>query len=322
MIYSVTAENYLGESITMDLKEPEKSGFIIKEITGLGPGKADINTTNLATGDGSLYNSARMQERNIVLHLIFLATNIETQRQLSYKYFPIKKKIILRFETDNRKAYITGYVESNEPDIFNNKYEQTQISIVCPDPYFYADITDGSDTTVFSGTEPMFNFLVDDDQNPIPELPGSEYSTFENPSLTEPMIEFGVIKIKSEETVYYTGDSNVGVLINIHALGNVDMINIYNVNTREKMSIDTTKIESMTGSGIIAGDDIIINTVRNNKSIQLRRNGELINILNCLNKDADWFTLSKGDNIFSFTADYGANNLQFKITNSILYEGI
>ena len=49
MIRAVTFTNYLGDSIRLDLARPEESGFIIKSVTGLGPGKANINTTEIAT---------------------------------------------------------------------------------------------------------------------------------------------------------------------------------------------------------------------------------------------------------------------------------
>jgi hypothetical protein len=52
------------------------------------------------------------------------------------------------------------------------------------------------------------------------------------------------------------------------------------------------------------------------------RDGETINILNCLDKYPDWFQLSRGDNIFTYTAEVGMVNLQFKIDNQIAYEGI
>lgn len=322
MIYSLTVTNYLGETIKMDLADPLNSGFAIKKIEGLGPGKADINTTDIATTDGSLYNSARMNKRNIVLNLIFMATDIEAQRQMSYKYFPIKKELTLEFQTDHRRAKISGYVESNEPDIFS-KQESSKISIICPDPYFISVSDDEEGVTTFSGTEPAFEFLIDSQTlEPIPEEDGSPYSTLHNDSLTERLIEFGHIMIKKEETIYYQGDAEVGVVINIHAVGNVEMLNIYNVQTREKMSIDTDKLEAMTGKKIVSGDQITISTTRNNKRITLTRSGLQYNILNALNKDADWFTLTKGDNIFTYTANYGANNLQFSIENQILYEGI
>jgi hypothetical protein len=54
----------------------------------------------------------------------------------------------------------------------------------------------------------------------------------------------------------------------------------------------------------------------------LIREGVSYNILNCLDKNTDWFTLAKGDNIFAFTADSGVTNLQFRIENKVIYEGV
>ena len=88
------------------------------------------------------------------------------------------------------------------------------------------------------------------------------------------------------------------------------------------MSIDTEKLARITGSGIIAGDDIIISTVKRNKSIYLLRNGIRTNILNCLDRDADWFQLSKGDNLFAYTVEDGLENLQFRIENRTIFEGV
>ena len=67
MIRSVTVENYLGDSITLELMRPEKSGFIVKNIEGLGPAKANINTTDISTNDGSIFNSSRLTQRNITM---------------------------------------------------------------------------------------------------------------------------------------------------------------------------------------------------------------------------------------------------------------
>ena len=81
MIRAVTFTNYLGDSIRLDLARPEESGFIIKSVTGLGPGKANINTTEIATNDGSLFNSSRMPSRNIVISLAYmLMVNKEAQQ--------------------------------------------------------------------------------------------------------------------------------------------------------------------------------------------------------------------------------------------------
>ena len=306
MIYSIVVTNYLGDRIKLELGKPDVSGFLIKSITGLGPAKANVNTTEVSTNDGSLFNSARLSQRNIVLDMVFINTvygeSIEDLRQKSYKYFPLKKSVELTIETDNRYVKTTGYVESNEPNIFSSQ-EGTQISIICPDPYFYSAGEDGNNVTNFYSIDPIFEF------------------PFSNESL-EPLLVFGEIQIKTEGVITYHGDSEIGVMIYIHAIGPATNINIYNTETREVMRINTEKISSLTGKGIVASDDIVINTAKGEKSITLIREGVSYNILNCLDKNTDWFTLAKGDNIFAFTADSGVTNLQFRVENKVIYEGV
>lgn len=307
MIKSFTVTNYLGDSIKLELGRPEKSGFLINSVSGLGPSKANINTTEVSTNDGSLFNSARLNQRNIVFEFIFVESvnreTIEDVRQKSYKYFPLKKNLDLLIETDNRIVNTTGYVESNEPNIFSSQ-EGSQISIICPDPHFYSAGPDGNNTTVFYGIESVFEF------------------PFSNESLTDPLIVFGNIQNKTENVITYRGDSEIGITIQIHAIGEAGGITIYNTGTRESMRIDAIKLEALTGSGIVAGDDIIIKTQKGDKSITLIRGGKTTNILNCLDKRTDWFSLTKGDNIFAFTAESGTTNLQFWIENKIIYEGV
>ena len=304
MIKSITITNYLGEDLTLELGAPDKSGMYIKKIDGLGPPSANINAKELATSDGGVFNSARANARNIVLELGFMFNpSVEDMRQLTYKYFPIKQKLRFRIDTDNRIAEIYGYVESNEPNIFSN-VETTQISIICPDPYFYSAGRDGTNATVFSGVEPAFEF------------------PFSNESLTAKLIEMGTIEYSTEKNIYYNGDSEVGVVITIHAIGNAGDITIYNTGTRETMKISAEKIKTITGNGIKNGDDIIISTVKGDKYITLLRDGEYTNILNALDKDSDWFQLAKGDNIFAYSATSGSVNLRFKVENRIIYEGV
>lgn len=307
MIYSLAVTNYLGDRIKLELRKPDHTGFLIKSISGLGPVKANVNMTEVATNDGAMFNSARLSKRNIVIQLAFMHSiygeGIEEVRQKLYKYFPIKKDVELIIETDNRYVRTTGYVESNEPDIFS-KQEGSQISIICPDPYFYSASEDGDNVTDFYSIDPVFEF------------------PFANESLTEPLLTFGEIQIKTEGVITYQGDSEIGVMIYIHAIGPASHINIYNTETREVMTIDTVKLEKLTGRGLITGDDIIISTLKSAKSITLVRAGVSYNILNCLDKNTDWFTLVKGDNIFAFTAESGVTNLQFRIENKVIYEGV
>lgn len=307
MIKSVRVTNYLGDSIKLILREPERSGFLIKSIEGLGPTIANINTTDISTNDGSMFNSARLNQRNIVLDVAFVETTdhetIEDIRQKSYKYFPIKKDVELVIETDNRRVQTTGYVESNEPDIFSAS-EDTRISIICPDPYFYSYGEDGTNKTPFYSIEPVFEF------------------PFSNDDLEEPLVVLSEIQLITEGVVTYTGDAEIGVTIHIHAIGPASNISIHNLKTREIMQINSKRIEAITGSGIIESDDIIITTMKGHKTIVLVREGVTYNILNCLGKKADWFTLAKGDNLFAFSAETGISNLQLEIENKIIFEGV
>lgn len=305
MIKSVTVTNYLGESLKMELTNPYDSGIAITDITGIGPGKADINVTELTSSDGSLHNSSRLGTRNIVMTLRFMfAPDIETIRQKSYKYFPIKKELTLTFETDNRSCYITGYVESNEPVIFEEN-EYTQISIVCPDPYFYSL---RADSTVFSGVVSMFEFPFSNE--------------VQNNEETERFLIMSDLQFETEQTVYYSGESEIGMTIRIRAIGTVENLTIFNTRTREFIKLDTDKLQQITGSVIIAGDEITICTVKGKKSIRLLRDGVTTNILNCMTKDSSWIQLVKGDNILAYTADSGAEKLHFSVENNVIYEGV
>lgn len=304
MIHSITVTNYLGDSVILELARPEQSGFIVKSVDGLGPAKGNVNTVEVSTNDGGVFNSARLNIRNPVLDLVFLETateTIEDIRHKSYKYFPVKKKVKLLIKTDNRVSEIDGYVEHNEPAIFSNQ-EGCQISIICPYPYFYS--AGESNITVFSGVEPLFEF------------------PFENESLVTDLLEMGEIQNSAEQVITYNGDAEIGVTIIIYAIGEASNVTIYNAGTREVMRIDTNKLAALTGEGIVAGDEITIKTTKGDKSITLLRGGITTNILNCLDKNADWFQLVKGDNVFVYTAETGNSNLQFRIENRVIYEGV
>lgn len=304
MIKSITITNHVNESYKITLTRPDLSGFLISRIDGLGPPKAEIGIIDLATNDGGRYNSAKVTPRNITMDIIFhdneAGLSIEELRQKSYKYFPIKKQIKFMIETDERVCETYGYVESNEPVIFGER-AGTSISIICPDPYFYSV---NNQNTVFSGTQSLFEF------------------PFSNDSLDFNLIDFGEIISIPEQTVYYSGDVDVGVIIYIHAIGQADGLTIHNITTSGIIKIDTVKLIALTGSTIIAGDDITISTVKGEKYVTLLRDGEYINILNCLDKDVDWLQLSKGDNLLLYTAEFGALNLQFRVENRVAYEGV
>lgn len=301
MMKALTVTNPKGEKLRLELSRPELSGLAIQSIEGIGMPKASINATELATTDGSYFSSTRVGNRNIVITLAMLfSPTIELSRIKAYRFFPVKKKISLLFETDTRIAEITGYVESNDPVIFSNA-ETTQISIICTDPYFYAL---GISETVFSGVRPSFEF------------------PFSNESLTEKMLEFGEIRLDNRAVLNYIGDSDTGLLITIHFLGKATEIAIFNTETSEAIRLDTAKIEAISGGPLDLTDDIIISTMKGQKYVRLLRDGKYTNVIGAVEKDMDWFQLSNGANVFAFSAKTGEKNLIVTFTYRNAYGGI
>lgn len=301
MIQSVKVTNYLGNSLTMNLGGSDSSGLLIKSIDGLGPSKATINFSLNSTSDGDVFNSAYVNSRNIVLELLFKnLPTVETNRRQSYAYFQTKKEVDLVFTTDAGEFIISGHVESNEPNIFSSQ-SGTQISVICSDPFFYSL---SNYLTIFYGIEPFFEF------------------EFSNESLTENLLEFGIVENINQGNIYYDGDEETGIYMEIVANGDVTGLVIYSLRESISMSIDSTKLETLTGSGIKYGDVIYLSTLKENRSIYLYRDGLYVNILNCIDKDSDWFTIFKGDNQFIIDAASGLTNIQLNVYHKNKYVGI
>lgn len=307
MIKSISVVNYLGESLKLVLTDShENTGIYVKSVTGIGPSKANINTVNLASDDGGIYNSARSEVRNITLTLGFyqsqsLKNSIEDSRHLTYRYFPNKKPLTLIFETDNRSLYIDGYVESNEPDIFSDQ-ETTTISVICPDPNFYD--ANGKTTVDFSAVRSTFKF------------------PFSNESLTEDLILFGEYLINTDRDLYYYGDEDTGVTIKIQPTNRVWQLRIVNTSTNKWIDLDDYSIFLITGGYISAYDEIYICTIKGKKSAILVRDGKSYNIINALGRDPEWFQLTKGVNVFAYYAYSGVADTTLEISYENAYSGV
>lgn len=303
MIRQVTITNDFNESLTLELASPEKSGLAIKSIEGLGPSKSVVNITELVTSDISIFNSSRISSRDIVINLLYMdEPSVEDNRLKTYKFFPIKEKIKLSFLTDNREVYCYGYVESNKPSIFS-KQSGCAITIKCPDPFFYA----AGDTAVednFIGITNLFSF------------------PFFNDSLTKNTIEMGEIPSYPEQILYFDGEYSTGIIIRMYCSNMVVDPVIYNIDTGERISINTDKITALTGSPLSIGDTILINTKKGEKSVKLIRGGDEINIIACLRSFDTWFTLKKGENKFTYSAKQGGESLNISYEYSTAYEGI
>ena len=328
MINSISIVNYMGDAVTMDLKNPQNSGIVIRNISGLGPVKGTINTTDLASADGALFNSSRISTRNIVFKISFLSDegDVEANRLLSYSMFPVKKKLTIYVETNNRYAAIEGYTESNEPDIFS-KDVTSSISVICPDPYFYEVGPNSPQRTIFSGVTPMFEFLFDEPSD-YQNLGIDGFPVKGGEITLNDIVELSQIYTSRQQTIYYDGDEVNGITMTIHAKEAVTGdITIRNTETHDYMKIYADKLKTLTGSSLVANDELVICTVVGSKSATLIRDGIMTNALNAIDKDSDWFQLGIGDNVFGYFVDGEDINekhskIDLEITNTVIYEGV
>jgi len=310
MIKSFKITTYLGDSIELDIRKPEDTGFLISSVTGITLPAATISATDVATMDGAVYSGARLSKRNIVFAIIFYEDNniydpntgerrrydVEELRHKCYKYFPIKKEITIHITNDSGTYRISGYIESNESAVFT-KQEGAAISVICPDPYFTKEETSSIQLQDVIGA---FHF----------------------PVMFQPTQQFGMIKTYPATDINYDGAADTGLTIRIFAIGAITNLVINDLLKHEYMKLDSSKIQKKTGAGIIAKDEIRINTRRGKKSITLIRNGKNINILNCLDRNSKWLTLSNGANRFGFTADSGRLNAQVTFEYEPRYLGV
>lgn len=267
-----------------------ESNFQVVSIEGLNPPNAQINRSTAVGLDGSKYNSARLQERNIVITLK-LNGNIEENRLNLYRYFSTKGWCKFYYKNEHRNVFIEGYIETVECDLFT-KAEIMQISILCPYPYF-------KDAQI----------IVDDISKAL--------AAFKFPfaiNITAP-IPFSTIDTSKLTNVYNDSESETGVIIEISLLGNVNKIQVVCVTTGERFTINYN---------FEANDKVVINTNRGEKSITLIRDGVETNIFTSIVKGSTFFQLGIGDNYFSYLVDSGLNDELITIVfkHYFLYGGV
>lgn len=270
---------------TLDFTNSKR--FCLYEIDGLNPATAIINTTEFATSDGAMFNSARIGTRNIVLYIQIL-TEIEKNRLLLYSFFKIKSDVTLYFRHDSLNVYITGKVESFELDHFSNS-QTAQISILCANPYFNAAETQ---TIEFSNVLSLFEF-------PFTNPPqGLEFSRIE----------------KTKTKIINAGEMLTGLTIQFYA--NSDEIQnpaVYNLTNNTFFGLNFDMME---------GDLITITTHFNNKKVTLLRDGVETNILYAVQEGSTWLQLEPGENEISYSCEKGENNLVVTAVYTELFEGI
>ena len=318
MIKQVIINNGFGEKLTINLPQTEPDhGLFITEIEGLGPVKADINTGKLATSDGDIFNSARANHRDISIHFLYLdsdGVSAEQARLNTYRFFPLKEQVSIYIRTENRYVKTEGYVESNEPDIFSEMSGST-VTINCQSPWFNLVGVNRVDNWGFSNLSESFQFKFTDE--PTPSLIFSEF------------------RAREPYTFYYPGEVRTGVVLSIRGRDKFHQFfrnpTIYNLDTGERLFINTDKIEKMLNPDwnpnvptIGPGDEIVISSIVGKKYARYIREGETYNILSLLDLDVYWPTLHPGKNTFGYKCNPDDTQFDMKVTMKapILVQGV
>ena len=102
MIYTILASNDKGDSVELDLADPWAGGIAVVGASGLGPSEGTVNMVDFATSDGALFNSSRIQSREIELNLQFLGHDIEGVRHELLRFFRHSTELRGRLRREER----------------------------------------------------------------------------------------------------------------------------------------------------------------------------------------------------------------------------
>ena len=287
-MFEAKIENSSGNVLTLTGNEPV---YQVIDITGLNPPAAQINTTTIVGLDGAVFNSSKLQTRNLVL-TIKINGNIEQNRLLLYSYFRTKEKCKFYYSNNTLDVSIEGYVESVECGLFTNN-ELAQISILCPYPYFRS-----------------LSEVIEDSSNVLKLFVFPFSINIDNPVVISNLDDSGGI------SVFNNSESETGAVIYIDFLDSASSVEIKNTKTGDDFEINYSFLEN---------DTVIINTNKGRKSITLLRNGTLSNLFSALQAGSVFFQLSPGVNNFDYLVSGStANNQDISITFKYynIYRGV
>ena len=236
MFNTLILENESGQQI--DLSQTANR-FMFSKISGLHPPAGTISTSSYAGMDGSYLNNAFIEKRNVIISFEMRGFGVEKRRHELYKVVKPSRYIKIYYKTAGIDVFAEGYVESCEVQNFE-QFTTGQISIICPDIYWYSTETQIAEYSQILGA---FHFIFPDDDKPFP---------------------LGKYNTKNMMTIVNDGDE-VGFTLEISG-GPAINPTLYNAETDEYMQIQ---------GEILEGDKITITTKTGNKTVTLEREGVL-----------------------------------------------
>lgn len=280
---SITCTNKSGISCTFG--EGGFSPFLLADADGLYSKIMNVNTSSTTGVDGSVYHSSSLKQRNIVLTLKDIENYVDNRDFLNM-LFEEKTfgELLFRDEDEERKIdYIVEKVTSDG----SKAYRTHQVSLICPDPYFY-DLYDHS--FMMAAFVPAFSFAH---------------------AFMASKEEFGYrqkekIKVINNELSI----DGTGMTIQITCNGSVKNPSITRVEDHAHISIGTTT----KPLSLVAGDVVTVTTDSGNKKVMLTHDGVTSSINQYLSEDSSFLQLRRGSNSLGYSADEGVDSMVLTIS--------
>lgn len=213
-------------------------------------------------------------------------TNMTQRKSILNRFFNPQQAVdlfykdyVLRFLPNTSVRYSTTVAENNEVVC------KFKVEGYCPDPLF-SEQTESKITA--ASTHAMFHFPLIISQTPKP--PGGVVFGLRQPSL--------IVAINN------AGAVSVGMKIVFKANGTLHAPSLINVDTQRYFKVNKT---------MVAGEEIIIDTIIGEKKIEGTLNGVTTNYFKYRDLDSEWLQLQVGDNLFRYDAEQNVENLEVYI---------
>lgn len=291
---------------TIELTHNERKWQLLS-IKGTNPPNTQLNKSNVVGGHGSIYNSSRNEDRQIVL-VLRINGNVEKNRLDLYKYLSTNEYVTLYYKTENIDVYIEGYIVNNDCDP-NSDNTLMQITINCLEPFF----NDINKVVIDMSSEvDVFEFKVNESSDD--EVGYFNITqTYENEEYVGG-IPITMVELNNISTLRNTGQIDLGLLIKIQCLTEV---------VNPKITNEYTPSEFIGLNYTFNPNDIIyFDTHFGKEEIYMIRNNQKINLINYILPNITWLQLKVGVQRFIHTADSGVMDMLVTYEYTPQYKGV
>ena len=260
---------------TLDLFDNDL--FWVTNIDGLTNVATSIASVVIGGIDGDEINNIQAQPRDIIMDLrIKTGVNVEYAKRAITAIIKAKQKCTLQWTQNQRTLVIQGTVSAITMPRFKQGVTM-QVSIHCGVPFW----EDQNETESEISEAENLHYFTDivGDMLYFPDPQG---------------IPFGELDTSRTKTFYNSGDVAVGMIIEIVAYKTVTNPIIYD------------QYGNFFGIGygskpvtMAAGDKLVINTKKNEKSVKLND----VSQLDFIKPQSTWIQLEAGENTFSINSD-------------------